>query len=240
VLAPSAPSNAYTCVVEITIAFPADNPVIVALDKQVLEHPELKKYYHHSNYYDINEWYETTIYEENVYSNLQNIKLLYITGGEPTLIKKNFELLEKLIDAGYSKNIKLIINSNMTNDKTNFFDLISQFKEVIFFASIDGYGLIQEYIRYPSDWNQVSKNLTKLVNRQAENIMIRVAPVLQITNLNNIVDLFEFCEEFNRKAEKNVVDISSRLVPSKNEKQIFDDEFQLLQVENEPGKVWNN
>jgi organic radical activating enzyme len=176
------------------------------LDKQVLEHPELKKYYHNSNY-NINEWYETEIYAENVYSNLHNIKLLYITGGEPTLIKKNFELLEKLIDAGYSKNIKLIINSNMTNDKTNFFDLLGKFKEVTFFASIDGYGLTQEYIRYPSDWNQVSKNLTKLVDRQSENIMIRVAPVVQITNLNNIVDLFEFCEEFNRKAGKNVVDI---------------------------------
>ena len=106
-----------------------------------------------------------------------------------------------------SKPFKLIINSNMTNDKTNFFDLLGKFKEVTFFASIDGYGLTQEYIRYPSDWNQVSKNLTKLVDRQSENIMIRVAPVVQITNLNNIVDLFEFCEEFNRKAGKNVVDI---------------------------------
>ena len=85
--------------------------------------------------------------------------------------------------------------------------MLCKFKEVTFFASIDGYGLTQEYIRYPSDWNQVSKNLTKLVDRQSENIMIRVAPVVQITNLNNIVDLFEFCEEFNRKAGKNVVDI---------------------------------
>lgn len=176
------------------------------LDKQVLEHPELKKYYHNFDY-NINDWYETAIYEENVYSNLKNMRLLYITGGEPTLIKKNFELLEKLINDGYSKNVKLIINSNMTNDKTNFFELLSHFEEVTFYASIDGYGLIQEYTRYPSDWNQVSKNLTKLVNRQLDNVIIKVSPVIQITNLNNIVDLFEFCEEFNRRANKNVVDI---------------------------------
>ena len=176
------------------------------LDKQVLEHPELQKYYHNFDF-NVNEWYETPIYEENVYSNLKNIRLLYITGGEPTLIKKNFELLEKLIHDGYSKNVKLIVNSNMTNDKTNFFELISHFEEVTFYASIDGYGPIQEYIRYPSDWNQVSKNLTKLVHRQLDNVNIRVSPVLQITNLNNIVDLFEFCEEFNRKAGKQVVDI---------------------------------
>ena len=60
------------------------------LDKQVLEHPELKKFYDISGY-NINDWYETAIFDNKVFSNLENIRLLYITGGEPTLIKKNFE-----------------------------------------------------------------------------------------------------------------------------------------------------
>lgn len=171
------------------------------LDKQVQEHPELSKFYHNYNY-DINEWYETKIYEENVYSNLKHMTTLYITGGEPTLIKKNFELLEKLIDEGYSKNITIYINSNMTNDKTNFFDLLSQFKRVLFFASIDGYGKIQEYLRSPSNWDQIAKNFKKLVDRNSENILIRAAPVVQSINLGSIVDLFEYCEEFNRQHGK--------------------------------------
>jgi organic radical activating enzyme len=176
------------------------------LDKQVQEHPELSKFYHNYNY-DINEWYETEIYEENVYSNLKHMKTLYITGGEPTLIKKNFELLEKLIDEGYNKNITIYINSNMTNDKTNFFDLLSQFKRVLFFASIDGYGKIQEYLRSPSYWDQISKNFKRLVDRNSENISIRASPVIQSINLGNIVDLFEYCEEFNRQHGKLRVEI---------------------------------
>jgi hypothetical protein len=34
-----------------------------------------------------------------------------------------------------------------------------------------------------------------------------VAPVVQIGNLGNIVDLFEYCENYNRQAGKLVVDI---------------------------------
>jgi organic radical activating enzyme len=176
------------------------------LDKQVIENPELQKYYHNFGY-NINEWYETETFQENVFSNLKKLNTLYITGGEPTIIKKNFELLERLIEEGYSKNILLVINSNMTNDKSTFFDLISHFKEVIFFASIDGYNDMQEYLRYPSDWNQISKNLENLVSKNYTNVNIRVAPVIQITNIGTIIDLFEYCEEFNRKADRSAVDI---------------------------------
>ena len=176
------------------------------LDKQVLEHPELKKFYDISGY-NINDWYETAIFDNNVFSNLENIRLLYITGGEPTLIKKNFELLEKLINEGYSKNISLLLNSNLTNDKTTFFDLISQFKNVTFFASVDGYGPVQEYLRYPSNWEQIDKNINKLVDRQADNIKLQIVPVVQIGNIGNITELFEYAESFNRNAEKLVVEI---------------------------------
>lgn len=176
------------------------------LDKQVIENPELKKFYHNSNY-NINDWYETEIFDSNLFSNLSHIKLLYITGGEPSLIKKNFELLEKLITEGYSKDISLIINSNLTNDKSDFFDLLSEFKKVTFFASIDGYDSVQEYLRYPSDWSQIDKNIQKLVERRADNIELKLAPVIQIVNLGSITDLFEYAEKFNRQADKLVVDV---------------------------------
>jgi len=171
------------------------------LDKQVQENPELSKFYHNYDF-KINEWYETSMYEENVYSNIKHLKMLYITGGEPTLIKKNFELLEKLINEGYSKNITLNINSNMTNDKSTLFDLLGHFKQVLFFASIDGYGKVQEYLRNPSNWNQVSNNFKKLVDRNIDTILIRCSPVVQSVNLGNLVELFEFCEEFNRQYKK--------------------------------------
>jgi MoaA/NifB/PqqE/SkfB family radical SAM enzyme len=153
----------------------------------------------------IDTWYESDVFMDNIDSQLKNIKLLYLTGGEPTIIKKNFEILNKLISTGFSKNITVMINSNMTNLKTNFYEILDEFKSVIFFASIDGTGPIQEYLRYPSDWNQIDSNITKLIKKA--NIKIRPTPVIQTTNLNKIVDLFEYFENFNISANKSIVEM---------------------------------
>jgi MoaA/NifB/PqqE/SkfB family radical SAM enzyme len=153
----------------------------------------------------IDTWYESDVFMDNIDSQLKNIKLLYLTGGEPTIIKKNFEILNKLISTGFSKNITVMINSNMTNLNSDFYEILDEFKSVIFFASIDGTGPIQEYLRYPSDWNQIDNNITKLIKRA--NIKIRPTPVIQTTNLNKIVDLFEYFENFNISANKSIVEM---------------------------------
>ena len=116
-------------------------------------------------------------------------------------------MLEYLIEQGKSKNISLKLNTNMTNMQDTFLNMISQFKQVTFFASIDGFGTVQEYIRYPSKWEQIDKNLSKLVEKTKDNIVIKVAPVIQSTNLGLITDLFEYLEQFNRVHNKTVVAI---------------------------------
>ena len=145
------------------------------------------------------------MFEKNIESQLSNVTKLYLTGGEPTVIKKNIEMLERFNTLGYSKNITLVINSNMTNLNSTFYQLLANFKQVVFFASIDGTGAIQEYLRYPSNWNQIDKNIKTLLTY--DNMIIRTTPVIQITNLNKIVDLFEYVESINREQGKSVIDM---------------------------------
>jgi organic radical activating enzyme len=163
----------------------------------------ISKFFSITSYTNINEWYETDTFESNIKSNLDTIRQLYITGGEPTIIKKNQELLKFLVDNGKSKNIKLILNSNMTNINPAFYELLPEFESVLFFASVDGYGEIQEYLRYPSKWTQVDKHVKKLVSLGG-NITVRLSPTVQIGNLNKLVDLFEYAEDLNRTAGKAV------------------------------------
>ena len=110
-----------------------------------------------TRYDDINDWYNTDMFMENIKSQTDNILEMYITGGEPTIIDKNYEMLEYFIEQGKSKNIFLKLNTNMTHMQDTFLNMISQFKQVMFFASIDGFGTMQEYIRYPSKWEQIDK-----------------------------------------------------------------------------------
>lgn len=176
------------------------------LDKQVQDNPELTKFYPYFGF-NITDWYETDIFDHNLNSNVEYLKLVYVAGGEPSLIEKNYKLLQYWIDKGYNKDISLIIVSNATHDNDLFFDLISQFKNVIYYASIDGFKEVQEYLRYPSQWDRIDKNLKKLVAKNAENISIRITPTIQITNLYSITDLFEYCEQINRENDRCAIQI---------------------------------
>lgn len=144
----------------------------------------------------INEWYQTDKFKENVYRNIKDVKKIYFTGGEPTLVEENYELMKRLISEGVAKNVHLQFNTNMTNVRDDFYTLIQEFKTVEIAISIEGYGVIQEYLRYPSKWSQIEKNIRRMAD-MPENIVMFTTPVVQSVNLEYMVDFFKFVEEIN-------------------------------------------
>lgn len=151
------------------------------------------------------EWWETDTFDENIKSQLDNIDMIYMTGGEPTVIEKNFAIMGELIELDKSKDITLIINTNLTNTNKKFYQYLPNFKSVILQLSIDGYEGVQEYLRYPSKFSQIDESIHKLI--QMANVKLWATPVIQIGNLNKIVDLFKYFEDINIKANKPLIDI---------------------------------
>ena len=115
--------------------------------------------------------------------------------------------MKYMVDSGHSKHIELQISTNLTNTKKDFYSLLPHFKSIIFLASIDGVGPIQEYMRYPSKWNQIESNLKKVLSMNLPNILITLNPVLQKVNLEYIVDLLEYAEDINRQYNKSIVTV---------------------------------
>jgi len=166
---------------------------------------KMMKYMPIEDFSKINDWYQTEVFFDNIQGQLQHIQILYITGGEPSIIQKNYEILELLVSKNFNQNIILIINTNLTNLKNEFINLIAQFKHVILYVSIDGVEKIQEYLRYPSKWKAIDENFKKLVSLNKDNITILPSPVVQNVNLEFLVDLFDYFENFNKVANKKIV-----------------------------------
>lgn len=145
---------------------------------------------------NINDWYQTETFKKNVYTNIEKVKKIYFTGGEPTLVEENYHLMRKLIEIGVAKNVNLQFNTNMTNLKDEFYELIQQFKTVEIAISIEGYKDIQEYLRYPSKWSQIEKNIKRMAS-MPKNIIMFAVPVVQSVNLEYITDFFQFVDEIN-------------------------------------------
>lgn len=160
----------------------------------------------------LNDWYNTDTFDKNITDQLSSLRQYYCVGGEPTLIDKNYEILKSMVDSGHSKHIVLVLNSNMTNTKKDFYTFFKHFKKVDILASIDGVNEMQEYLRYPSSWKQVANNLIKVIDMQLPNLIVFLTPVIQKTNLGYITELFEFAESINRKYEKSIVKISPTIL----------------------------
>lgn len=113
-----------------------------------------------------------------------NVENIYFAGGEPLITPFHYEMLEYLIDAGYSKNISLRYNTNLSTVKyknKSVFDLWKQFKKVNISASIDMPGIRGEFQRNGSDWKQIVDNWNNIRETMPS---IEVVPQITITALS--------------------------------------------------------
>lgn len=153
------------------------------------------------NVMDDQQWFDHDIMWDQVISLIPNLKKVYMTGGEPTLIKNNFRFMKSCIEQG-RKDIVLFFNTNCTNINKNFLELISQFDTVNINASLDGVGVVNEYIRAPSDWLQISGNIEKLA--QLPNVRLGITPTVQIYNIFDIVNIIKWVEYLTKKFNKEI------------------------------------
>jgi MoaA/NifB/PqqE/SkfB family radical SAM enzyme len=143
-------------------------------------------------------WYQKGVFLESMRSQAHNIKELYFAGGEPLLIPEHYKILEFMIEAGAAKECILRYNSNGLELPEKLFDLWNHFKQVKFNFSIDAVGSRNNYIRYPSKWENVVANLKRL-DDTPDNIVVNIACAVQLLNVLYVPELVHWKESMNFK-----------------------------------------
>jgi organic radical activating enzyme len=118
------------------------------------------------------QWPEDENFYEDLFKCAPNMEVLYINGGEPTLIKAHWKFLEMLVESGRSKNIILWYNINMTSIPDKAIPLWKEFKEARVCPSIDDLAHRNKYIRFPTEWSDVEKNLDTILAVPELNVRI--------------------------------------------------------------------
>lgn len=137
------------------------------------------------------------IFPDSISNNVDysTAKTIGFRGGEPTLSKTNFVILEKLIE---HNNLDCFI-SFTTNGNFNLsdyqVDLLLKFNNLNFNISIDGIGPVFEYMRFPIKWDTVLKNIEWC---RQNNIM--VSSTCTISNVN----VLYYSETINWFKENNI------------------------------------
>lgn len=150
----------------------------------------------------ITPWQDDPEFLRQVEAWLPGVNKLYFTGGEPTLIERTYWILEKCVELGIAGNIELVFNSNMTNIKGRFINLVEQFKKVLMCFSVDAYGELNEYIRGASHWAVTDENVRRYCSSSVVGSLL-FSPVIQVYNILDITRLLDYCEsleaEYNRE-----------------------------------------
>ena len=130
-------------------------------------------------------WYSTEIAEQ--LSKIPTLKEVYLTGGEPFMVRGLDKFIEKL-----DRSVELRFNTNGTINNHKLYKLLAEFDKVNLAFSIDGLGKVNDYIRYGSTWNQVEDNL---MMAKEYGINVAITPTIQIYNYPSITELFAYCEK---------------------------------------------
>jgi organic radical activating enzyme len=138
-----------------------------------------------------NFWHENPAFWEEIYDQIPNIKQLYFAGGEPLMIKEHKMFLEEIIKRGYANKILIRYNSNGLLVDDSIVELWKNFRKVKFGMSIDATDKRNHYIRFPSDWSVIEKNIHKL-EQASDSITVSIALAIQILNIKNIPDFIKW------------------------------------------------
>jgi len=149
------------------------------------------------------DWPERKKTWENLFSIAHTVEEIYLTGGEPTVIKEQIKLLDYFIDNGTAKDIRLKYNTNLVKMPDWLLDRWPHFKRIQLNCSIDAYGDLDHYIRHPSNWNTVVKNFDSI--QKLENAQIEIHCTVQMYNILRLPEFLRWAHPYGHKIHFNIL-----------------------------------
>ena len=164
---------------------------------QALPHDRRKQSFHYEML-RAGSWPRTSLgFWAELARNIDAIRYLEFTGGEPFMIQEHFDLLERLVEAGVARNIEIHYNTNATQWPGEAAAQIwSYFKHVEIAFSIDDVGRRFEYQRSGAQWSEVLTNieLFKQLRSRQPNISLQVCSTVNIFNVYYIEELAQWID----------------------------------------------
>ena len=130
-----------------------------------------------------------------VYDRAEQLKHVYMAGGEPLLMKENLELLEILKQKNPQVNLR--VNTNLSKTGTRVFEKICEFPNVHWTVSVDEIEEEFEYIRYGGVWQDFLDNL-EVIKQLDHKITFNM-----LHHLLNYRSLFDTINFFKRRGFQN-------------------------------------
>ena len=147
---------------------------------------------------NIYNWSEDPQLWAQIEKHIHIFRKIFIVGGEPLLIKPHYDFLKKCIEKNVSHKLTIEYNSNITEIPDKAWPLWKPFKTIRFSISLDGFGKTNDFIRYPSQWERVKKNLNHF-DTIGKPFEILITPSISVLNVWHLPLFIEYIMKKNYK-----------------------------------------
>ncbi len=144
----------------------------------------------------MNEWYDSPHFMNQLESRLRSVRILHFTGGEPVVTKRVYDVLEMMVQLGTAAESTVQFITNGTVLPKKLLQFFPHFKQIKIGVSVDSVGEKNDYIRFPSKWNQVASILSQL-DQSAENVHSWLVATTMVYNIFYLPELLEWRDEMN-------------------------------------------
>jgi len=138
-------------------------------------------------------------HEKKFYDDLKNnvlplVEEVHFKGGEPLLLKQQWELVDYMIDKEIASEKVLSYHTNGTIWNSDIEEKLSNFNVVGLGCSIDDINHRFEYLRHPGKWAKVEENINNMQQwcQQKPNRHLVMNVVVSIYNVLTIADLVDY------------------------------------------------
>jgi len=122
-------------------------------------------------------------------------KKIYLAGGEPLIIDEFIDLLKTVAES--RPDMEVVINTNLTSVSQRVWEILKQLQNCCLTVSVDSFGLVNEYHRWPMSWKKFIRNLN-LAKEYGLKIMFNtVADAVSVFGFNQLSILDEFPSHWN-------------------------------------------
>ena len=149
-----------------------------------------------------------------------DVKEVYLTGGEPMMVRHLPEFLERL-----DSSVELRFNTNCTIWNPKLEKILRRFDRVLMALSLDAVDKRIDYIRYGSDWNTINEN----AHRYANFCKVDLTPTISVLNAHFTNDIEEYADKNNFGYYENILNTPNWL-NCKNAPQSLKDQYQSNSV----------
>lgn len=156
---------------------------------------------------DAFKWSSDEAIVEAIIKNASKLERIHFAGGEPLLSKQHNMLIKELIRLNLAPKLFLSYNTNGEFIDDELLSLWSYFKRVKVFYSLDGIGSKNDYIRYPSVWQEHNARLDWIEKETPNNIGWRILTTVSALNVADLPEIADWKLTKNyKKIHNNLLD----------------------------------